>query len=329
MFGGFSPLTLPFGIAAGIPRDNAASLASRARYGAAQRGAYKGFMNGQPAPGQELGAGLPSTSNMMKNGLGWLQQHADPNPGLYGQPSAPPSPQGGPAAAGGPGAMTPSPSPSLGQPGSPPAFDPSSAPPLSGSGFGLAQGSGAPGMFGAPSSGMMGGPSPSGAPGAGVPFPPSKPAGLGAPSGAGMPMPLSGAPDSQSQYGQASPADMGGAGLTGPGSMPMYNSAGGMMGGPQQGGAQAAGMMGGPQQGGPQQGNPFGAPSAGSASPFGFMTGAPGNGQFNLSNFLQGGPAAQAALGAAPDKPFWNIARVMNGAFGGGAPSASSSSAIY
>lgn len=63
---------------------------------------------------------------------------------------------------------------------------------------------------------------------------------------------------------------------------------------------------------------PGGPSTAANYSPLGFMTGAPQNGNFNLGNFLKGGTDAQSALQAAPDKPFWNIARMLNKSFGGG-----------
>lgn len=140
-FSPFSPLSLALMMGSAVPKDTPESLALRKQRGDLFRNAIRQAVAGQPAPGQELGANLPTTTNMLKGGLRWLQQNADPNPQSYAMPapaaSQPPSaplPQGAGAAGAPAVAATPSPSPlPPGAPGTPPSLGPLSAPLLNGS----------------------------------------------------------------------------------------------------------------------------------------------------------------------------------------------------
>lgn len=67
---------------------------SKHRHAEIVRKAIMDSVNGQPAPGRELGAGLPRTQDAIHSGVKWLQQHADPNPQLYGTPPANAAPAG-------------------------------------------------------------------------------------------------------------------------------------------------------------------------------------------------------------------------------------------
>jgi hypothetical protein len=93
----FSPLMLPaqaaMFVGSHVPADDAVSMGLRKAYADKRRQAILGQTAAQPAPGQELGANLPSTGAALKTAVNWLQQHADPNPQAYaGSPGTPQAP---------------------------------------------------------------------------------------------------------------------------------------------------------------------------------------------------------------------------------------------
>lgn len=147
MFGFPSLFSLPFTVGGMVPSDDAASLARRNATADKRKAAIKGFVNGMPAPGQELGAGYRSTPALLRSGVEWLQKNADPNPQSYNRgasgwdeagflPRVPTPPLPAPSPVPSSGAAGPSASgPSLPQgfPGTPPTLGPLSAPLLNGS----------------------------------------------------------------------------------------------------------------------------------------------------------------------------------------------------
>lgn len=266
MFGLPPFLSLPFAVGAAVPPDSPESLALRKQRGDMFRNAIHAFSAGQPAPGQELGANLPTTQNLLGRGLTWLQQHADPNPGAYAKPATPPAPS---MPAGSP--MSPMPAsnpwptlPNGMNPPNPSALQfPSVAPPQGGD------------VTSAPAA------SPSPSPPQSLPSP-QAPAGAG--GAGGMPPWLN--PDALRSA--ATSNDPFGAGS----------------------GFALANFLKGRN-----------ADTSGPTQPQGGIGG--------LMGLLKGGTDASAAIQNSPDKPFWNIARMMSNNGQSFAPGWKASNAWY